>query len=735
MMMPRPLAPLALRIILAMLALVASVTGLTAQTLAVQSGEHDGFSRLVVDIGPDRDWALTGDGRDYALTVTPAPEGFDTSAVFDLIQRDRLAEIDAGTSLTLSLACPCDVEAFRFRDRYVVIDIADPPDEPRPALPRPATAGVLPDLAALLAEDVDLDLATDMPEAAPPRPDIPHGVDDIDLEEAAQIMAAQLARAAAAGLLDASLGRPLADADPVASGPSASPEDRGAPALVEDADRDMALVSPTAEAATERRGADAPGRDDDLEEDSPAEMPPLRAETAFDTDRRPAPSPALQRPPLSCDGLTYEIRDWADGAGPAQGLGPLRLGLFDERDRLVPEGAIALARHYLFYGFGAEAAFWLRQLDTPPEDLLIIAAMVDGADSPRFPVEADPMACSGSELFWRYLDGRIGPRLSEAQVGLVQRSHAALPVVLRDHLAPRLARRLQSDGHDSAARNVADAIVRGGRLPQDAVARLDLDLGVEPDSAQMRMILDQALEADGATPAETMSHALALARRTGTPTDQTRLVAAEALLRETPAGETSDALWREVVLAHAATGNLDESVEMLLDAEGRSDEVRGEAILHLIASRLDAQDTAALAAVAHLFGSTWNVEGSEAGRVRMAAISHLRDAGLFQAAEALRGGQRSLILPAAPAPERSDDDLLSEAWSTRDWPTLAEITDGPQRQLANRMMHLLPEDPGSMDAEEERRDAETDLQDLSILVEDSHALRQLVSVLLRPGGD
>ncbi|MBY6201815.1 hypothetical protein KUV65_10605 [Maritalea mobilis] len=733
MMMARPLAPLAHRIVLAMLALVASVTGLTAQTLAVQSGEHDGFSRLVVEIGPDRDWALTGDGRDYALTVTPAPEGFDTSAVFNLIQRDRLAEIDAGTSLNLSLACPCDVEAFRFRDRYVVIDIADPPDVPAPT--RPATAGVLPDLADLLVEDVDLDLDPDMPEAAPTRPDIPHGVDDIDLEEAAQVMAAQLARAAAAGLLDASLGRPLADADPVAAGPSASPDDPDVPALVEDADQDMALVSPTAEAATERRGADAPGRDDDLEEDRPAEMLPLRAETAFDTDRRPAPSPALQRPPLACDGLTYEIRDWADGAGPDQGLGALRLGLFDERDRLVPEGAIALARHYLFYGFGAEAAFWLRQLDIPPEDLLIIAAMVDGADSPRFPVEADPMACSGSELFWRYLDGRIGPSLSDDQVGLVQRSHAALPAVLRDHLAPRLARRLQSDGHDSAARNVADAIVRGGRLPQDAVARLDLDLGVEPDSAQMRMILDDALEADGATPAETMSHALALARRTGTPPDQTRLVAAEALLRETPAGETSDALWREVVLAHAATGNLDESVELLLDAEVRSDEVRGEAILHLIASRLDAQDTAALAAVAHLFGSTWNVEGSEAGRVRMAAISHLRDAGLFQAAEALRGGQRSLILPAGPAPERSDDDLLSEAWSARDWPTLAEITDGPQRQLANRMMNLWPDDPRLRDGEERRGTAETDLQDLSLLVEDSRALRQLVSVLLRPGGD
>ena len=48
-------------------ALGVAVTGLppsaAAQTIEVRSGEHDGFSRLVLGIGADRQWRLEGTGR------------------------------------------------------------------------------------------------------------------------------------------------------------------------------------------------------------------------------------------------------------------------------------------------------------------------------------------------------------------------------------------------------------------------------------------------------------------------------------------------------------------------------------------------------------------------------------------------------------------------------------------------------------------------------------------------
>jgi hypothetical protein len=691
--------------------------GAAAQTIGVQSGEHAGFTRLVLDIGAEREWTLSRDGDDHRLTLDPPVDGFAIERVFDLIPRTRLAALEVREGLLLTLACACDISASRFQGRYLVLDIASaegetaesaqtvastsPDSAEVAAVRRQAAAESLPDMTRVLVGPAV------RPEAlaiAPPAPTdaVSAGTGDIDLAEAARIMSEQLARAAASGLLEATPGRPLSDADPV-----------GPP--------DLTRQTPDSSAADAPLGLpDAPAE--------PGLGAPIRAETAFDAAMHRSLGAEPQRNQLVCSGDALSIGDWSTGDGVDRGLGALRVAVFDDRDGLQRDAVLALARHYLFYGFGAEAAYWLGQIDNAPEDLRVIAALVDGIDGVHFPPEPDPVTCSDEELLWRYLDGALGAHpLTEEQVGRLQRAAAALPAALRDQIAPRVARQLQADGYPHAARNLRDMLVRGGRLPEAMVLRLDLDLGLAPaDDPATRDALAVALRDDGGDPVPGMAHALAFDRETGVPTSEIRLAAAEALLREAGIGPQTAALWQEVMLAHAASGDIDRVVELMAGAVEMPDVARDDALTALFSDRLSAGDTAALFIFARLWGSDWRAEGSFAGRTRVGAMAHLRDAGLVGAAEVLRAGQRLLILPARPGAAPDDHDLLRAAWHSGDWMRLAETAAGAHQDIAMRMAAMANETSEGAAA---RADV-SDLRALADRVADSHALRAEISDLL-----
>ena len=135
------------RLILAALLVMAGQA--SAQTAKVTSGEHDGFSRLVVELPAPGDWQFGRTVDGYALSVSAPPAAYDLAGVFKLIRRDRLAAIavDASTgNLQIGLACPCYAIPFEFRPGIIVIDIRDgaPPDGSsfeQPLTPAPRSAG------------------------------------------------------------------------------------------------------------------------------------------------------------------------------------------------------------------------------------------------------------------------------------------------------------------------------------------------------------------------------------------------------------------------------------------------------------------------------------------------------------------------------------------------------------------------------------------------------------------
>ncbi len=99
-----------------------------AQVIAVKSGEHDGFTRLVLELGHPRQWTLGRTLDGYGLRLSGPAQRFDLSKAFSLIDRKRLASIwvdPESNDLLFGLGCACHAIPFEFRPDVLVIDIRD----------------------------------------------------------------------------------------------------------------------------------------------------------------------------------------------------------------------------------------------------------------------------------------------------------------------------------------------------------------------------------------------------------------------------------------------------------------------------------------------------------------------------------------------------------------------------------------------------------------------------------
>lgn len=104
-----------------------------AETVAVTSGEHEGFTRLVLRVKPSNDWSLKQGNRSAELIIAASDFTFNDSGIFNRIAKDRVlstrtVEQNGSSVFRMNLACSCEVKAFEYLDTYIVIDIFDDED-------------------------------------------------------------------------------------------------------------------------------------------------------------------------------------------------------------------------------------------------------------------------------------------------------------------------------------------------------------------------------------------------------------------------------------------------------------------------------------------------------------------------------------------------------------------------------------------------------------------------------
>ncbi|MBI1417347.1 MAG: hypothetical protein GC146_09005 [Limimaricola sp.] len=461
-----------------------------AEPVRFRSGEHPGFSRLVLTLPPGVDWQLGRGAEGYLLRIDPAPDGFDPAGIFDRIPRARLRDVmpTAAGELQLALACDCHARAFLWRPERLVIDIVDGPPTDRRFEQRFDSVSATPLLPPVLSA-----AATPMPPGLP----FDAGPSPMQAERLARVqqdIVDGIARAATQGLLTPvtkaappAIAEPAADPTPIVATaetmPSAAPP---APALVTD-----------------------------------PKVPGLHLETSIDRDAPAIPNPRQ----LTEDGgaclsdAELDIASWVDDTGFVAQLGARRRALVADLDRVDPAALTALARTYVAFGFGAEADAALRQGATRSrrhDILAALAAVVDGRPPPTA-ILADQTGCPGDIAFWSLIaaGGRIGGRTIDA--ALVQRVHRALPALLQAQLAPRLADALRVAGLPGPA---ADVLGRSspaaGPAMVSAEAALAADTGT-PDSAIRR--LTEMARTDSTLPPADLSRLFDLLLQTGEPID------------------------------------------------------------------------------------------------------------------------------------------------------------------------------------------------------------------------
>ncbi len=547
-----------------------------SETISVRSGEHDGFTRIVLDLTQPRGWTLEQDKSSARLVLRGPNASFDLSDAFRKINTGRVRDLHAAkeaNTLSIGLNCDCSLEAFRLGSRMLVIDIkgeaADitsitktPVSVPSTEISAAATSvtsqrtldhifpfdTTSPNRRTLLgfgtlssteAEPVPPVFATSSP--APKLEDVPENSaqnleDETRVSAAEQQLAEQLSRAVSQGLVT-----PRAARLPI-----------------------QKETRPTKPDLTQKTGLRT-----EPEEEPNTPTLNMRVETSADRDFLDS----LSEPPLTKRGETclsaaqLDIAAWAGAGSFGQQLGAYRGAWMGEFDRPSSDVTRKLAKLYIHYGFGAEA---LHVLATAQEDdrdhaLLQIMGEIMEYGHARTPgVFANQFDCDTPAALWAILANETLPVTVEINDKALLRAVNGLPPHLRSLLGPMVSDRLRLVQRDHLAGQVLRLVARGTQMP-DAhfeLAKADLQLS-QGDVTSASELLSNVIDSNTNLSPIALIKLIESRLDADLPLENETAELAGAYAQEYRKQPTGDELKRVHILALAATGAYDEAFSEL----------------------------------------------------------------------------------------------------------------------------------------------------------------------------
>ncbi len=719
-------------LILAILVFVAGPVA--AQSAKVISGDHDGFSRLVVELPGPSDWQLGRTSDGYALSVSDAPDGYDLSGVFDLIRRDRLAAVSVNATtgnLQFGLACACHAIPFEFRPGVIVIDIREgaPPEGSSFELPLRAaasatgqpgtgpgtendsngtTAAAGPNPPAV-AQDAATVAAPDQPSrwvfSAPPVanrfPDPEPGAADV-------------------------LSQWPAFADALAAGAdltTTTPRDLSAPRAPMTALRDDLLVQISRGAA--RGVVDlAPAKPRSPAPDKgpvSSAFPQVAIDPVAGMSASTVDDPVAS---LTSDGATciaddrLSIAEWG-GEGPvAAQISALNAGIVGEFDAVNPDALAASVKLALQLGFGVEAG---RMIDVFPAPELAAEApiwasmgrIIDGYLDPAGAF-ANMQSCDSAAALWAVLAVDQVPPGDQTNAASVLRSFSALPLHLRLALGPTLAQRFLDVGRNDVAQTIRSAIERApeGAGHQADLIGLKLDMATGDHDAAAALAQD-VIDDAGPGVAEAMLGLVGVALAQGKPVDPGTTDALAAILRENHGAALEVDLTEALILAFASGGNADAAFARL------PEQLQIEAQLWDVLATIGTDNDL----LKHAIIVTSDVPAQAEPSTRELLAARLRNLGFAQEAmlwhDNTGAPEVSLDADAVTPPTDAATAQDHAFVLAHDWSALAENGSAAWQNAARHVVSASPADT-----------ALTPLAEASALLEDAATARADITALL-----
>ena len=265
----------------------------------------------------------------------------------------------------------------------------------------------------------------------------------------------------------------------------------------------------------------------------------------------------------------FDLATWAGGGEFDVEVSARLMEISDDRDRLNSEAIEALARTYLSFGFGREAA---RTLDMDGrssrgrDELRLLARLVDGEAVPSGAFE-DQAGCLGPVALWRALARETLQGTDERERTSMILALRLLPPALQGSIALRVAGLLLKAGDALGAEEVvalAEEEGTGARLTQAEIIRetegparalAELETIAENDARMtpegLVELIDLSIAEGKAVPEETLELARTLRFEQGGEDARALLLAEVRALTAASRFEEALALLRQEQLAHS----------------------------------------------------------------------------------------------------------------------------------------------------------------------------------------
>lgn len=479
--------------IVLILALLPSI-GL-AQHITVRSGDHADFSRLVFELPDPQSWEMGRVDKGYEIRFQDNNFKIDISNVYLRITHDRIENIFVSrdySKVVLTLNCACYADAFEFRPGLLVVDVKDgkPPITSR--FETVFKSGELsenqriapqknPEVTPNSNEDSKIHLVQDIFVRPPIKPTLSRptiglfsaGSANEVIHPAPQVVEMQakiiqqIGRAASQGLLDANLSNLVQEAP------------------IHDEVEDISAPPPSA----------------------PFSKPEINIHIQNSIDREFA---GLERRHLMTGSgekcmrsSLFNIAEWGDEDSILGRVSEQRSMILGEFDTVNAQEVKALARAYIYAGFGIEALEVLTAFNVTLRDkkvLMAMAQIVDGAVPDNHTELEDQVGCDSASALWAALASPDISVLQKINSAAILSTFSGLPVHLRRRLGPALAQKFLAFGNVEMARGLRDSIARvagdSGAEFRLLDAQLDLHRGQNTSAERaLVVILDSDEEA------------------------------------------------------------------------------------------------------------------------------------------------------------------------------------------------------------------------------------------------
>lgn len=556
---------------------------LLADVLAVRSGEHADFSRLVVQFPDAQDWTVTAFDGGYTLEAKLGAFEYDVDQVFKFIPKTRISRVEnsAKNALKIFTRKGFHADAFELRKGRVVIDIKDGPPPPNSQFERPSNTAPEQVIASARTADaiafgdpfglkdakpffrspvidpfalntipqqpftpsiadkesLELDLGAQMDQKTSPLQTL--NVPNARVLKMEQVLIDQISRAATQGLLEADL-----------------PE------------KDKA-VEARAHLETVQTSQPLPPLPVIPEAPKPKVSTHLRVQTAIDRDIAPAANASSEEtafdvcPPND----RFDITNWGTPLADGFMLGELRGDIFGEFDQPESESVGKLAKYYLYLSFGAEAKVALDDFGvfvTDAAELRQIANILDnntGGPENHFGKYLD---CPGSAGFWAALSHSSSLRSDPQTASYIAAYFSSLPIHLRQLLGPQVSEMLINAGDTKTAKLVQSALTRTSEDHGDSFELVDAKLRLaDGDIDGALRALKEISAQDGPSAADALVRMIKIQAEQGKAIDKGVAETVEVLMVEHRGAPLEGSLTMASVLARTASGSPDLALDTL----------------------------------------------------------------------------------------------------------------------------------------------------------------------------